>query len=81
MNYFDHLMRAILAFQFIEEALKQYSTLAYQIVELRTSGVLTIRLSRDAIQDRSLGGLIQELEKFSYDAGLLDGLRRLKGSG
>jgi hypothetical protein len=69
--YFDYLMRAILHFQFIEEALKQYLTVAYQIVEFQTRGVLPVRLQVATASDGCVKDLLARAQRLSEVLGRL----------
>lgn len=68
---------ALSAFQMIEVGLKIYLDIAYRLIEKTFDGRLVVRLPRNNLENRSLGQLLREFQKYSGNDTFIKAIEKL----
>lgn len=67
----------LMDFQFIEEGLKMYLARVYEIVEIRTRGLVPFKLDYDTVAEEPLGRLLSRYAPLTESKALVGRLKKL----
>lgn len=74
-EYWLKAQNALLNFQFIEEGIKMYLAIVYEIVEKKLSNQIPFKFSYNDIKNDPLGRLVAKFEKVNHNKQLIDKLK------
>ena len=64
-------------FQFIEEGIRIYLKAAYALTKAKLQGVISVNLSVESLQSKSLSASLHEFRKFNGNSSLIDCISKL----
>ena len=77
-QYYNALQMALSDFQYIEESLRLYISVAYDFIRHQMKGKLPFHFDESDLEKDALGRLIQKYAKFSDNTTLVADLKRLQ---
>lgn len=76
-EYWDKLGNALFLFQFIEETLRMYLTMVYEIVKRKLGNQIPFKFSYRSVENDSLEKLLTKFRKVNSNKEILDRVGRL----
>ena len=76
--YMDGVGMVLWSFQLVEESLKTYLDITFDVIRARTKGTIVWKWSRKDVERLPLGPLVSEFEMVVDDAALISELRALQ---